>query len=219
MSTNIPLTGEFYVSNPYRVKNSRYKAGFHTGIDLVPIGTKYIYSPCIGIVHKYGYDNSYGNYIVIKDSENRYHWLCHLHSILVKKNQNVLRETIVGIVGNTGNSTGIHLHYEIRNSKNLYGQVLDVAKYMGIPNTIGSYNTKNFTIETEKNSILVKFTGIWDRDIYYVEYKNQNFWIKKEDIISSEKDKIIMSTKKFIKTGSVEGDKIMVEYEKQQFWL
>lgn len=153
MATNIPLTGEFEVTYPFGMKNKNYIAGFHTGIDLYCANLK-VYSPCDGYIYQTGYDNSYGNYIVIREINDRFHWLCHLDSINVKQGNNVSRTKIVGIMGSTGNSTGTHLHYEIRKSCNCYGQVHNPAEYMGIPNERGLYNTSNYQIgETVENVV------------------------------------------------------------------
>ena len=124
MSTNIPLTGEFRVTCEYG-KKGNWKAGYHTGIDLV--GDEKIYATCDGKVTRTGFDNSYGNFIVIKNNEDgRFHWYCHLSKILVNVGDTVSRITRIGIMGSTGNSTGKHLHFEIR----VNGKTLNPQKYL-----------------------------------------------------------------------------------------
>ncbi len=148
MATNIPLTGEFRVTCEYKRKGN-WAAGFHTGIDLV--GDKKIYSSCDGEVVRTGYDKSYGNYIVVKnDADGCYHWFCHLSKISTGTGKKVSRTTIIGIMGSTGNSTGKHLHFEIRNVSNKYGDVIDPADYMGISNKVGTYNSANYQISNNK---------------------------------------------------------------------
>jgi len=150
MATNIPLTGEFRVTCQYKKKGS-WAAGWHTGIDLV--GDEKIYSSCNGIVSKTGYDKSYGNYVVVKNSaDGRYHWFCHLAKISTGAGKKVTRTSVLGIMGSTGNSTGKHLHFEIRNVSNKYADTSDPANYMGIPNKVGKYNSANYQISQSKPS-------------------------------------------------------------------
>lgn len=164
MSTNIPLTGKFNVTCEYKRKGN-WAAGWHTGIDLT--GSDNIYATCNGTVYKTGYDNSYGNYIVVKNSEaNNYHWYCHLRSIGVSTGQAVTRTSIIGQMGATGNVTGKHLHFEIRDSSNQYAHNIDPANYMGIPNVIGSYNSANYQIGTSTSNelkTLARNTNLRDR--------------------------------------------------------
>lgn len=144
MATNIPLTGAFRVTCEYKRKGN-WAAGWHTGIDLV--GDEKIYSSCNGEVTKTGWDKSYGNYIVVKnDADGKYHWFCHLSKISVGAGDRVTRTTVIGIMGATGNATGKHLHFEIRNASNKYADNSNPADYMGIPNKVGSYNTSNYQI-------------------------------------------------------------------------
>lgn len=151
MATNIPLTGNFRVTCEYKRKGN-WAAGWHTGIDMVCDSDK-IYSSCDGEVTKTGWDDSYGNFIVVKNSiDGKYHWFCHLSKINVSKGTKVSRTNVIGIMGSTGNSTGKHLHFEIRNASNKYADNSNPADYMGIPNKVGSYNTANYQTNSNSNS-------------------------------------------------------------------
>ena len=66
MATNIPLTGKFRVTCEYKRKGN-WAAGWHTGIDMVCDNDK-IYSSCDGEVTRTGWDDSYGNFIVVKNN-------------------------------------------------------------------------------------------------------------------------------------------------------
>lgn len=144
--TNIPLTGAFKVTCEYKRKGSTWSAGYHTGIDLV--GQDIIYATCDGQVVRTGFDKSYGNFIVVKSSEDgNFHWYCHLARILVERGLKVTRVSKIGVMGSTGKSTGKHLHFEIRNESNKYGDDSDPAAYMGIPNKVGTYNSKDYQIK------------------------------------------------------------------------
>lgn len=144
--TNIPLTGQFKVTCEYGRKDSTWSAGYHTGIDLT--GQDTIYATCDGQVVRTGFDKSYGNFIVVKNSEDgKYHWYCHLSRILVERGIKVTRVSKIGVMGSTGKSTGKHLHFEIRNESNKYGDNSNPAEYMGIPNKVGTYNSKDYPIK------------------------------------------------------------------------
>lgn len=149
MATNIPLTGAFKVTCEYKRKGS-WAAGWHTGIDLV--GDDTIYGTCDGTVYKIGVDRSYGNYIVVKAPDGKYHWFCHLSKVTCKVGDKINRTSKIGVMGSTGNSTGKHLHFEIRNSSNKYADTISPAGYMGIPNKVGNYNTSYYQINGSTNS-------------------------------------------------------------------
>ena len=147
--TNLPFTGKFKVTCEYGRKGNLWAAGKHTGIDLVGIDSKYVYATCDGTVSKVGYDaKGYGNYVVIHSTDGDYHWLCHLASVSVSAGQTVSRVKKIGIMGSTGNVTGAHTHFEIRTSANKYGVTKNPAEYMGIPNTVGTYDSNNYKINT-----------------------------------------------------------------------
>jgi murein DD-endopeptidase MepM/ murein hydrolase activator NlpD len=88
---------------------------FHTGIDLVePFGAP-VYAADDGIVALVGSSSSgYGNYVVIAHAGGLDTLYGHLSTALVKVGQTVTQGTVVGLEGSTGNSTGAHLHFELR---------------------------------------------------------------------------------------------------------
>lgn len=150
MATNIPLTGTIRVTCEYGRKGS-WAAGWHTGIDMV-CDDDTIYGTCDGTVYKIGVDKSYGNYMTVKAPDGKFHWFCHLSKVTCKVGDKINRTTKIGVMGNTGNSTGKHLHFEIRNSSNKYADTISPASYMGIPNQTGTYNTSNYQISSNSSS-------------------------------------------------------------------
>jgi murein DD-endopeptidase MepM/ murein hydrolase activator NlpD len=88
---------------------------FHTGIDLVePFGSP-VYAADDGIVALVGNTSSgYGNYVVIAHAGGLDTLYGHLSTSLVRVGQAVTQGTVVGLEGSTGNSTGPHLHFELR---------------------------------------------------------------------------------------------------------
>lgn len=106
-----------YVSSPYgwRDHPTEKQVLFHEGIDISAyVGTN-VYSTAQGRVVKVLYSKyGYGNKIVIKHDYGFETLYAHLGVIGVKKGQWVRKNQLIGTVGNTGRSTGPHLHYEIR---------------------------------------------------------------------------------------------------------
>jgi murein DD-endopeptidase MepM/ murein hydrolase activator NlpD len=88
---------------------------FHTGIDLVePFGSP-VYAADDGVVALVGSSSSgYGNYVVIAHSGGLDTLYGHLATSLVKVGDRVTQGQPVGMEGSTGNSTGAHLHFELR---------------------------------------------------------------------------------------------------------
>ena len=96
---------------------------FHTGIDLVAKeGTK-IKAAADGIVETASYDTEKGNYVEIKHIDGSISSYHHGLEILVEVGQNVKCGEEIMTVGKTGNATGAHLHFEVRNANNEYMDV------------------------------------------------------------------------------------------------
>ena len=84
------------------------KLSWHNGLDL-RAKNEPAYAMMDGIVEKVGYNNRSGNYVTLR--HGNYHVsYCHLSSIIVRKGEYVYPGIIVGVTGNSGRSTGSHLH-------------------------------------------------------------------------------------------------------------
>jgi murein DD-endopeptidase MepM/ murein hydrolase activator NlpD len=107
---------------------TNFRAG-HYGVDFaVPSGTP-MAAPLDSTVIATGNNPRSGNYVTLKDSEGNLHTVAHLSEILVKKGQEVPMGSNFGLVGATGNATGPHAHWEIKNGE---GKAVDPLKYFGI---------------------------------------------------------------------------------------
>ncbi len=105
-----------WVSSDFGYRNSPFtgQREFHSGIDIsAPTGTP-IYAPADGTVTFSGRDGAYGLTLVLNHGRGITTRYAHMHRYLVEKNQKVSRGQLIGYVGNTGRSTGPHLHYEVR---------------------------------------------------------------------------------------------------------
>lgn len=103
------------VSSPYGYRNHPIfkKHRLHQGIDLVAIKGKPVYATASGTVIKSDFVEGYGNRILITHLEGLKTLYGHLLIKLVKKGEQIKQGQIIGLVGDTGNVTGPHLHFEI----------------------------------------------------------------------------------------------------------
>ena len=86
----------------------------HRGIDLAaPEGTE-VFAAANGVVSAVGYDHVYGNYIIITHRDNWTSFYAHLQKTETTLRSEVKSGSLIGRVGSTGQSTGPHLHFELR---------------------------------------------------------------------------------------------------------
>lgn len=108
-----PLVGRFTSGYGYRIHPVLGIRKFHSGLDIsAPYGAP-VKSAMSGTVERTGYDEGYGYFIVIRHSSSTKTLYGHLSKILVKEGQRVSRGHIIGRVGDTGITTGPHLHFEV----------------------------------------------------------------------------------------------------------
>ena len=112
LSFRWPLPGYSYISSPY---GSRW-GGFHTGIDISGGG---VYGASIvaaeaGTVILAASHYSYGNYVIVDHGGGYSTLYAHMSSIGCSVGDYVTKGQTIGYVGSTGNSTGPHLHFEVR---------------------------------------------------------------------------------------------------------
>ena len=100
---------------------------FHRGIDIARPSNKSILAADNGTVTSAGWDGSgYGNKVTINHNNGITTLYAHLSSIDVKVGQTVSQGQKIGVMGSTGNSTGVHLHFEILQNGKLKNQCLNV---------------------------------------------------------------------------------------------
>ncbi|MEV7772854.1 M23 family metallopeptidase [Kitasatospora sp. NPDC086791] len=116
-------------SNPYGVANRDYAAGYHTGVDFaVSPGTPLLAVGNATVVSA-GWDGAYGKEVVLRLADGHFAQYAHMSSLAVSAGQQVSAGQRIGLSGSTGNSTGPHLHFEIRTS-NRYGAVVNPIAYL-----------------------------------------------------------------------------------------
>lgn len=119
-SFTVPLKGK--VTSPFgeRVHPITGKNSFHTGIDIgAAIGVRFA---CAydGTVESVGQNENAGNYILMNHGDGLQTYYCHCSEILVEEGAVIRSGEIIGLVGETGKTTGPHLHFEIRRDGKRY---------------------------------------------------------------------------------------------------
>jgi len=102
------------------------KIAFHHGIDFAVIRGTTVYATANGIVTEANWKNGFGKQIIIDHGNGYLTRYAHLSKINVNVNDSIRYSEIIGYSGNTGISTGPHLHYEI--IKN--GRTIDPIKFL-----------------------------------------------------------------------------------------
>lgn len=140
-------------------ETGQYWQNYHTGTDFAPYGdtpaNPSLYSVCNGTVYSTSYSSSLGNQIIIYDNDSGNYWrYCHMQNMSpLSQGDHVTTNTIVGVMGMSGNATGIHLHLEYATTPVWdYDTFLNPSDALGIPNvrnTIVKYSPS--PIQTIKN--------------------------------------------------------------------
>ena len=109
-SSTAPLKSYSYISSPYGMRNGR----MHTGTDFAAATGTPIYAWKSGTVTQASWNGGYGNFIEIKHSDGTVSRYAHLSKYAISSGQEVHKGQVIGYVGSTGNSTGPHLHFELK---------------------------------------------------------------------------------------------------------
>lgn len=119
-----PVNGG-YISDRFGVNRGDH---LHGGLDIAaPEGTN-IYAADDGTVTFAGWSNSYGNYLIVEHEDGFETRYAHCTLLLASEGQKVTRGQLIARVGTTGNSTGNHLHFEVR----IHGMVMDPTLYLRV---------------------------------------------------------------------------------------
>ena len=160
-NTGTTITGAFikpasgYISSPFGYRTSPINGAqeFHRGVDIAGNGT--ISAAQAGVVEVATYHYSYGNYVVINHGKINGVTIktlyAHMQSGLsVSVGQTVSQGQKIGVMGTTGSSTGVHLHFEVQEN----GAVVNPMNYInGI--TTGTPGATTPTTPSNGNSVVV----------------------------------------------------------------
>ena len=116
LPSHLPVA-EFSVSSDFGIRKHPLtgKSHFHTGLDLMSqTGDDKVFAVKPGIVVRAEYHPQYGNTVVIRHLNGVESLYAHMAQLVVKVGDKVTTESLLGYIGNTGeSSTGKHLHFEI----------------------------------------------------------------------------------------------------------
>lgn len=141
-----PIKGSVSISATYGSGyGTHYKTKWHTGVDFACSAGTPVYAVTDGTVYSAGYDSDFGNNIILATSDGMYVVFAHMTNYVVGTGQAVVRGQNIGFVGSTGNSSGPHLHFEIRKAPGFSRAVNDVNPfpYIGLYEDRGYYYDKN----------------------------------------------------------------------------
>jgi murein DD-endopeptidase MepM/ murein hydrolase activator NlpD len=113
----------------YKASGSVWSSGSHTGVDfLVPVGTA-VHAVAAGTVVSAGDDGGYGTDVLLRHADGSYTLYGQLSQALVTAGQTVTEGQEIGLSGESGNTTGPNLHFEVRTTPD-YGSDIDPLAYL-----------------------------------------------------------------------------------------
>jgi len=121
-----PVRGPISSPFGYRINPFSGNRVFHSAIDIVVNRGTSIKATREGKVADTGYNAVFGNYVIIQHADGYQSLYAHLDTVLCRKGVNVIQGEVIGRSGNTGQSTGPHLHFSIFHN----GQAVDPRKYL-----------------------------------------------------------------------------------------
>ncbi len=124
--TSWPVRG--WISSGFGDRNSPLtgKQGFHTGVDIANDMGSPIHATADGEVAFAGWEGGYGKLVIVRHGSGYSTYYGHLSEIKAAVGKTIRRGDVVGLMGATGNTTGPHLHYEVR----LYGAAINPSKFL-----------------------------------------------------------------------------------------
>lgn len=117
---NLPELKGYYMRPIAGGRKTRGLHGFN-GVDLAINRSSQVFASAEGVVivaRASGWNGGYGKYVVITHPNSTQTLYSHLDGVLIEVGRSVTQGTVIGLVGSTGNSTGPHVHFEVRGAKN-----------------------------------------------------------------------------------------------------
>jgi murein DD-endopeptidase MepM/ murein hydrolase activator NlpD len=123
-----PVKADLEISSGFGIRRNPFGWGHevHNGIDFPgPVGTP-IYTTAPGTVIKADWGRGYGYHVIVDHGYGYETLYAHLSELKVISGDEIDRHDVIGLMGNTGRSTGAHLHYSVYKN----GKLVDPEKYL-----------------------------------------------------------------------------------------
>lgn len=170
----------------------------HNGVDITNGGTTpNVYAVATGTAYTYTGTTGYGNYVKVVQTDGNTTYYAHLSSISVANNSTVYANTLLGVMGASGDADGVHLHFEVRVGNNapyddasnpemwlaqsetssvgaVYGKITDTARQMQVDGASITGMTKSVSGWAGTTTYELNKNGTYCYDIRYYDY---NFYI------------------------------------------
>ncbi|MER6256269.1 M23 family metallopeptidase [Streptomyces sp. NPDC001584] len=117
------------IGTEYHVPGGMWSSGYHTGIDFTASTGTPVHAIGPAKVVSAGWGGAYGNQVVLRHADGIYSQYAHLSRIDVSEGQTIPGGQVIGLSGNTGNTSGPHLHMEVRTGP-AYGSDISPVPYM-----------------------------------------------------------------------------------------
>ena len=145
-----PLAGPISSPFGYREDPINGEKGFHSGVDMQAKRGEKVKATADGTVLQASSNGDYGRFVEISHGNGFTTSFAHLQEYKVKKGDKVKRGQVIGMVGSTGRSTGVHLHYELCQNGNpinpvTFMQTADLSKGIAIEEIKAVTNKKIIT--------------------------------------------------------------------------
>lgn len=173
------------ITSPYGVKRADGK--IHNGIDIISTsGDRIVKAICDGTVRGTFIDEmGFGYYVSVQHEDGKRALYCHLAEFRCRAGDKIKAGDVIGIEGETGNSTGIHLHLEIRESDYTPSKHINVADYLGIKNEKGD------VVEVKKEFADGEELEALDYLVEQGRILDKEYALKKLSVVNNEKWYII----------------------------
>lgn len=175
----------YVIGTEFGVKGKLWACGYHSGTDFKSTnygGDGKIHPLYAGVVQKVTTTGSYGNCVYVKHSDGYVTLYAHMKKVNVRAGQAVSEQTVLGIEGTTGNSTGVHCHVEVHKGSYNYPASIDPVQF------IESRRGDDEVTQEEFNKMMKNYLDSLDKGKPQDWSKDARNWAEKNGLIEGKAD-------------------------------